>query len=157
MSSESTFADLFHEDAVRTGVRVATKDDLLTQLVDIAVAGGKLQEAQRASILTAVTEREKLGSTGIGMGIGIPHVKVDGVTEVVTAVAVCTSKLDFNAVDGEPCDVFFLLVSPKAHAERHLQVLRWISRLARNPDFVRFLRHAKNPGDVVSLLREMGE
>ena len=157
MTAEPSFAELFHEEAVRTGVRVTKKENVIEQLVDIAVAGGKLAAAQRDTILDAVRKREKLGSTGIGAGIGIPHVKIEGITEVITAVAVCANKIAFDAVDGEPCDMFFLLVSPVNQAERHLKLLRWVSRLARNPDFVRFLRHAKNPADVVSLLREMGE
>ena len=105
----------------------------------------------------ALLERERIGSTGIGGGIAMPHVKHESIAEPVTAVGVRKGGIDYRAVDGEPCDLFFLLVSPSSQAESHLAFLRWLSKLVRHPDFGRFMRSARTPKDVVGLLRELSE
>jgi mannitol/fructose-specific phosphotransferase system IIA component (Ntr-type) len=102
-----------------------------------------------------VRSREALGSTGIGGGIAIPHAKTDHVTKIATAIAVTRQGIDYKAVDGEPCDIFFLVVSPKDRHETHLAVLRWLSRARKNVDFTRFLRMARKPEDVIAVLSEV--
>lgn len=154
---ESSFHTLFDEKTILLGMRAASRNDVLAELIDGAVAGAKIPSARRDAVLEAMLARESLGSTGIGGGIAIPHAKTDDVKSVVTAVGVSRAPIDFKAVDGEPCDVFFLLLSPKAGAETHLKMLRWLSKLKRNADFCRFLRSARTPREVLSLLQEMGE
>lgn len=152
---EKQFPQLFDERCVILGLESANRDDVLARLVDVAVDAGKIPSDRRKAVLDAVAAREELGSTGIGGGIAIPHAKTDHVSSVVTAVAIARKGIDFKAVDGEPCDIFFLLLAPKAQHETHLALLRWLSRHKRNADFTRFLRTARSASDVVSVLEEV--
>jgi mannitol/fructose-specific phosphotransferase system IIA component (Ntr-type) len=153
---EKSFHLLFRESSVALGATAKTREEVLALLVDAAVAGGGVDAGKRDKVYEAVLARESLGSTGIGGGIAIPHAKTDHVDGVVTSILVIGAGIDFKAVDGESCDVFFLLLSPKSQHEMHLAILRWLSRMKRNPDFAPFLRRSRSPRDVVALLEEMG-
>ncbi len=156
MSTGGTFWKLFRAEACAVDLSVATKNELLAELVGLLVASDQISEDARDGLLHALIEREKIGSTGIGGGVAIPHVKSDRVADTVTAVGVSKTAIDYSAVDGEPCNLFILLVSPKEKAETHLQILRWLSRLVRDADFTRFMRGSKAPQDAINLFKEMG-
>lgn len=156
-SAPVPFWSSFSEGSASIALAGASRKEVLAELVDLLVRSGKVDKTKQKHLLGALVAREALGSTGIGGGVAIPHVKADYIAETVTALGVARSKIDFNAVDGEKCDIFFLLVSNPAAAERHLALLRWLSKLVRNPDFCRFMRSAKSPQDAVQLLQEMGE
>lgn len=153
---EAAFPKLFKEETVVLGLEAVEKKDVLERLVDALVSGGSIDASQRDTVLDALVAREGLGSTGIGAGIAIPHVKLDGIAGTVTAIGVSKKPIDYRAVDGEPCDLFFLLVSATDQADNHLRILRWLSKLVRNPDFVRFMRGSRDRAEAVSLLAEMG-
>lgn len=155
--SEGAFSKLFHEDTVLLRFEAKNKNEVLASLVDVLVKSGRLASHRRDAVVDAMVARESLGSTGIGAGIAIPHVKTDEVERTITAVGVSAAPVDFKAVDGEPCDLFFLLISPRAQAENHLRVLRWMSKLVRNGDFCRFMRSAHDAQEVVGLFQEMSE
>lgn len=156
MTAGGAFWTFFRADACAVDLSVATKNEVLAQLVDLLVSSDQIPAVSREGLLNALIEREKIGSTGIGGGVAIPHVKSDTVTETVTAVGVSKAPIEYAAVDGEPCNLFILLVSPKEKAEGHLQILRWLSKLVRDADFTRFMRAAKSPEDAVGLFKEMG-
>ena len=156
-SNASSFHKLFSTQQVALGSSAESQLEVLAELTDLAVKSGGVAEERRASVLKALKSREAIGSTGIGLGIAIPHVKINDVEGTVTAVCVTHNKIDFRAVDGEPCDIFILLLSPKNQAEKHLEVLRWLSSLVRNPDFCRFLRASKTAKEAVGLFKEMSE
>ena len=156
MSGPGGFSDLFSEATISTRVAATTKEGVLTELVDVCVGAGRISAKKRDAVLEALFARESLGSTGIGGGIAIPHVKTDDVNETIAAIGVAPKRVDFKAVDGEPCNLFFLLVSPKSKANAHLDVLRWLSKLVRNPDFCRFLRTAGDSKEALAVVRELG-
>ena len=153
----SDFWKLFDAATIQVELAGSTKDEVINELLDLTVAAGKIDDAARATLYDALVEREKIGSTGIGAGVAIPHVKNDVVSETITAVGVSKGPIDYDAVDGEPCNLFFLLASPVAQAENHLKILRWLSTLVRNADFSRFLRTSKNAKDAAGLFKEFGE
>jgi len=153
----SDFWKLFDASTIAVSLDCTTKDEVINELLDLTVAAGKMDEGARAKVQKAIQAREKLGSTGIGAGVAIPHVKNNAVESTITAVGVTKSKLDYDAVDGEPCDLFLLLASPVAQAENHLQILRWLSTLVRDSDFLRFLRTSKSASDAAGLFKEFGE
>ncbi len=135
---------------------VATNKDgalqeLLAKAQDSGVFGAKLTKTLHKRML----EREAMGSTGLGNGVAVPHVKSEGVDRVVLVLARCKKGLEWHAIDGRPVHVLFLLVSPADEPEMHLQCLRWIATLARNTDFRRFLLDAKDAQAMRDLLREM--
>ncbi len=135
---------------------VATnKDGALKELLGAAqesgVFGAKIQKGLHKRML----DREAMGSTGLGNGVAVPHVKSEGVDRVVLVLARSKKGLEWHAIDGRPVHILFLLVSPAAEPELHLQCLRWIATLARNADFRRFLLDAKDAKAMRDLLREM--
>ncbi len=156
MTGTAGFSELFTEATISTKIAATDKNGVLTELVDLCVAAGKIPAKKRDAVLDALFARESLGSTGIGGGIAIPHVKTDDAPDTVAALGVAKKKVDFAAVDGEPCSLFILLISPKAKANVHLDVLRWLSKLVRNADFCRFARNARDSKEALGLLREMG-
>lgn len=101
-----------------------------------------------------LVEREELGSTGIGAGVAIPHCKTKGLDRAVLAVAVVRDGIDFQAVDGRPVRLFFLLVSPQDTPAMHLQILASISRWVKNGRHVD--RILGNP-DREAILELLGE
>lgn len=153
---QASFPALFKEETVLLGFEAAEKKDVLVQLADVLVEGGSIQADERDTVLDALIAREGLGSTGIGAGIAIPHVKMEGIEGTITAIGVSKKPVDYKAVDAEPCDLFFVLISSTDQADRHLKILRWLSALVRNQDFVRFMRGSRDRAEAVSLLAEMG-
>ena len=133
----------------------ANKDAALKELLAAAKATGSFADKTSKAMLKRLQEREALGSTGLGNGVAVPHVKSDGVDRVVLVLGRSKAGLDWQAIDGRPVHVLFLLVSPADEPEMHLQCLRWIATLARNPDFRRFLLDADDAGAMRDLLREM--
>jgi len=102
-----------------------------------------------------LTEREAIGSTGLGNGVAVPHLKSDEVQGVTMVLARSKAGIEWQAIDGRPVHIVFLLVSPADEPEAHLRCLRWIATLARSADFRRFLLDAADVEAMRELLREM--
>ncbi len=98
-------------------------------------------------------ERERLGCTGLGGGIAIPHCKLRDVADVVVAVASVAAPVEFGAADGIPVDLVFLVASPAEAAAAHLQALARISKLLRTPGVVARLRAARSAAEMLEVLR----
>jgi PTS system fructose-specific IIA component/PTS system nitrogen regulatory IIA component len=99
-------------------------------------------------------KREDLGSTGIGRGVAVPHTKHPSVSRLVGTVAVSPKGIEFESLDGEPVQLFFLLVSPPDRPGDHLRALENISRQLRDESFCRQLKSATGPADIQRLLAE---
>lgn len=155
-ADQASFPALFSEDTVLLNFEAEDKKGVLSQLVATIAESRALDSSAHEMVLSALIAREGLGSTGIGAGIAIPHVKLDGISQTMTAIGVSKAPVDYKAVDGEPCDLFIVLISPTALADRHLKILRWLSALVRNQDFVRFMRGCRDRAEAISLLSEMG-
>lgn len=137
-------------------VAAKTKESALKELVAAAQTAGSFDEKTAKMLCKRLQERETIGSTGLGNGVAVPHVKGDlgGVTMVL---ARSKKGLEWQAIDGRPVHVLFLLVSPAGEPELHLQCLRWIAGLARSADFRRFLMAAADVTGMRELLREMAQ
>jgi PTS system nitrogen regulatory IIA component len=98
-------------------------------------------------------EREQLGSTGIGLGVAIPHCKLDGLKQGVVAVGMVPEGIDFGAVDGQPVRIFFLVISPSGAPAEHLQMLAAISRWVKTGSNASRLLALHDPAQVYDLLR----
>lgn len=140
LSEESTIVDLQGE----------TKEDIIRELVDVLPIGDVVTDKEK--VLMAVLEREKIMSTGIGDGIAIPHGKSDSVSQLAAALGTQRRGVDFEALDGEPAFVFFLLVSPAKVSGPHIKALARISRLLKNDDFKKKLTAAATPAEVLSVI-----
>jgi PTS system nitrogen regulatory IIA component len=105
-------------------------------------------------VIETVLEREKLGSTGIGQGVAIPHGKTDAVSEQIGALGISQKGVEFNSLDGEPVHLIFLLVGPVEASGDHLKALSRISRLFKDKFFRQALREAKTVDEVVKIIQQ---
>lgn len=132
-------SDLLRPDAVLHDVAVPTKKMLLQVL---GTHAGPLVGLTPRAIVERLSEREKLGSTGFGGGVAIPHAKLDGLTQVTGMFARLAQPIDFQAVDDLPVDLVFLLLSPTNAGADHLKALARVSRRLRDRTFLAKLRGA---------------
>jgi PTS system nitrogen regulatory IIA component len=107
--------------------------------------------------LSALVEREKLGSTGIGEGIAIPHGKLAGLDDLVVCFGRSTSGVDFNAMDGKPVHLFFLLLAPENSAGQHLKTLAKISKMLKDSRFRVKLLEAKSKDDIFRIIAQQDD
>lgn len=151
-----TFAELFTEQTVLHDLKATTSDECFQEILDALVASNRLAKKEVPRALEVLRRREKLGSTGIGNGVAIPHVKLEGLGDMAVGLGVHRGGLDFRAIDGERVRIVFLVVRSAEDAGEHLRLLQWISRLGRNDDFRRFVAAAKSPAEMIGLLKELG-
>jgi PTS system nitrogen regulatory IIA component len=145
------FSDLLDPDAVLARVPGPTKKHLLQTL---ATTAGDVYGLAPAVIIETLTEREKLGSTGFGGGIAIPHGRVDGLDRVIGVVAQLAQSVDYQAIDDLPVDLVFMLLSPPQAGADHLKALARVSRSLRDRGFVAKLRGAGSPDALYALLTD---
>jgi mannitol/fructose-specific phosphotransferase system IIA component (Ntr-type) len=148
------FSDFVASEAILPSVSATTKEGVIREMTKSLVASGKIVAGEMESIVKAIMKREDLGSTGIGRGVAVPHTKHPSVNRLVGTVAISQGGVDFESLDGEPVQLFFLLVSPPDRPGDHLRALENISRQLRDDGFCRLLKAAKASGDVWHLLEE---
>jgi mannitol/fructose-specific phosphotransferase system IIA component (Ntr-type) len=148
------FSDFVAAKSIQASLNSATKEMVIAELVDALVNAGSIQASDRDDIIKAIMKREELGSTGIGRGIAVPHTKHAGVDRLVGTVGVSQEGIDFESLDGQKAQLFFLLVSPPDRPGDHLRALENISRQLRDDTFCRFLKQSKTADDILQLLEE---
>jgi mannitol/fructose-specific phosphotransferase system IIA component (Ntr-type) len=132
-----------------------TKDAALKEMLAVAQQSGALPAKSLKPLGKLLSDREALGSTGLGNGVAVPHLKGADVARTALVVARSRAGLDWHAIDGRNVHIAFLLVSPAAEPESHLKCLRWIAGLARHADFRRFFAAAAGGSAMRQLLAEM--
>ena len=147
--------DFLDRKCIKIGIESADKEGILKELVDVLANVKDLGE--KKAIVKALLERESLGSTGIGQGIAIPHGKTDRVKELCAVLGVSRKGVNFDALDGEPVYIFFLLAAPKDTAGPHLKALAQISRLLRDSYFCELIKRCQTPGEVYELIKREEE
>ncbi len=148
------FADFIHGDSIRAELTAEDKEGVIREMAGALAATGAIEESELESIVKAILRREELGSTGIGRGVAVPHTKHPSVDKLVGTVAVSPEGLDFESLDGEKVQLFFLLISPPDRPGDHLRALENISRQLRDDTFCRFLKQSKTTEDIWQLLVE---
>ena len=143
--------DIISADAIIPALRANTKKAVLQELSDRAGAVSGLLSQE---IYESVLQRERLGSTGVGKGIAIPHGKLARCTRIFGVFARLDRAVDFDAVDGEPVDLAFLLVAPETAGTSHLKALARIARLLREPATTAKLRIARDPASLFAILTD---
>lgn len=141
-------AEVLTEDCVIPSLRVNDKAQLLQELARRAAA---LAKVPQKLILDALEEREKLGSTGLGQGFALPHARIAGLDRFLGLFVRLARPVPYDAVDGNPVDLLFLLLIP-AEAEEHMSILAAVSRRIRDKDFARRLRKATDAASLHALL-----
>lgn len=145
-------SELLTPERVRIPLGGRTKDDLLRELVDLVTAGQ--DSTVHAAVLAAVREREGILSTGIGDGVAVPHGKTSALGELRMAAGSVQAPVDFDALDGAPVHLFFLLVGPESAAGGHVRALSRIARLLRREPVRNQLRAARSTEEFLRAIRE---
>ena len=143
------FADFIDFEGIRTSLPGGNKRALLQQLANIAAQRCGLEPA---AILAALTEREKLGSTGLGQGVAIPHGKVEGLNRIYGLFARIADPVDYKAIDSRKVDLVFLLLSPPDAGADHLKALAAISRVIRHSTTLEKMRGARSRDALAAVL-----
>jgi mannitol/fructose-specific phosphotransferase system IIA component (Ntr-type) len=155
-----SFWKQFKSKACSVNLKASDKDPVLEELVDNLVRSELLEEDQREAALRALREREDLASTGVGMGVAIPHVKLPGLDQATCSLSVHKEGVEWSAIDGAPVNLFFCVLRPERAGElhdpeQHVEMMAWIARVAREPDFRRFALAARTKKELLDLLKEM--
>ena len=149
------FADFVCTAAIISQLESDDKSSVVAELVDSLVSAGEVAAEDKAEIIEAIMKREELGSTGIGRGVAVPHTKHPVVDKLVGTVGISADGVDFNSLDGENVQLFFLLVSPPDRPGDHLRALENITRHLREDEmFLKFLKQSKTSQDIQQLLEE---
>jgi len=148
------FADFILSDAVRAEIKATDKQGVIREMVRSVLDAGGMKKEEYEGIVKAIIKREELGSTGIGRGIAVPHTKHPSVKRLVGCVAVSADGVDFESLDCEKVQLFFLLISPPDAPGDHLRALEHITRQLKDDTFCRFLKQSKTKEDILSLLAE---
>ncbi len=144
--------DFLCPDAVIADLKATTKKELIEEMVASMVEAGAFEKKHKVKIIDVLMAREALGSTAIGQGIAIPHGKTDCVDKLVAGLGISRKGIDFDALDGEPAHIFFLLAAPIDSAGPHLKALARVSRLLKDKYFRESLRSAKDKKDILELV-----
>lgn len=145
------FGDLLTIDGVIPSLRAKDKKEALQELSRRVAA---LTDLPQREVFDALLQRERLGSTGFGRGIAIPHVKFRTLKSIVCIFARLAEPIPFESPDGEPVDVIFLLLGPEHASGDHLKALARISRLLRDPKALERLRAARDQEALFAVLTE---
>ncbi|MEO5805542.1 PTS sugar transporter subunit IIA [Devosia sp.] len=142
-------ADILAKGSVLVCADITSKSQLFEHLADNAA---KTCGQDRAEILRALSEREALGSTGLGNGLAIPHGKLGSLKQVIAVFARLIPPLDFDSVDDQPVDIVMMLLAPAGAGADHLKALSRVARLLRTEALVDDLRRADDPARIYELL-----
>ncbi|WP_026792904.1 PTS IIA-like nitrogen regulatory protein PtsN [Pleomorphomonas oryzae] len=142
-------SDLLVIDAILPRLKSANKKQALQEM---AAKAAVLTGRDERDIFETLMQREKLGSTGVGHGVAIPHGKLAGLDRLVGVFALLDRSIDFDSLDGEPVDVMFLLLAPESAGADHLKALARIARILRDDETVAKLRAADDAAAMYALL-----
>jgi mannitol/fructose-specific phosphotransferase system IIA component (Ntr-type) len=149
--------DLIPKKAILHEIKAKDKKAAVQELVQAARKAHEGERFSVADIVDGIMAREKIGSTGLGGGVGIPHAKLEGVKGVIGAFARVPDGVDFQAVDGEKVHILFLIVAPPSKNDEYLKALQKVMTAIKRPNFLKFLRASKSVKDIEEIFRETEE
>lgn len=144
--------ELLQDETIDLGVKVGSKEEAIDHLIDLMVKGGNITD--REEYKKGILAREATGTTGIGGGIAIPHAKNKAVSKPGLASMTVPEGVDYDAMDGKPSDVFFMIAAPAEGSDLHLEALARLSTILMDPEFKENLLHAKTKEEYLRLIDE---
>lgn len=146
--------DFLGKETIELELKAEGKPEVIKEMVGFLARAGKVSNQDEA--VKVLMEREKLGSTGIGQGIAIPHAKMKRLADIIIAFGRSKTGVEFDSLDGEPAYLIFLVLSPVDSTE-NLKVLAKISRLLKDKFFRQALKKAKDSAEIFKLIKEEEE
>ena len=137
-------------DRTECAVQCNSKKRILEIIADIAAKNN--ENIDQATVLNSLMSRERMGSTGIGNGIALPHGRLPGLEKVIAIVVTSTPAIDFDALDEKPVDIFFALLVPEEQTEGHLQTLATVAGKLSDKETIKAIRRATTSDDILSAL-----
>jgi PTS system fructose-specific IIC component len=142
-------------DLIALGVSAQDKPELLSKLVDLLLQSGRIRDS--TGLMGELLKREQVMSTGIGGGIAIPHALTNDIDTLVLVFGRTAAPMDFQALDGNPVDLVFMLVGPKTASSVYVKLLARVSRLLQSEAFKDRLRHSPDAADIVEAFQAEAE
>jgi len=146
------FLELLDKKLIKVPLKSSSKKMILEELIDLLDTEGCLVDHDLA--LQDVLKREVLGSTGLERGIAIPHAKTTSVDRMVMCIGIAPGGIDFEALDGNPSSLFFMILAPPDQAGPHIEVLSDIARVTKSNAMCRLLTNAADADEVMELFEE---
>lgn len=147
--------DFLSKDCIKLDLDEVEKKAHVREMVEILHANGSIAEDKVDEVTDALMERERLGSTGIGNGISIPHIKTDHVKTTTGALGISQKGINFDSLDGEPVYISFLLLTPKGATNEHLLAISEISHFLKDKFYRDELRKGENIKTVYNLIKKV--
>lgn len=147
--------ELLDKKCILTDFKSEDKLEIINELIDLYKGDEKVNDIEKAR--TAVLDREKIMSTGVGKGFAIPHGKSNGVNDVIAAFGKTKREIDYDALDGDPVHHIFLLIGRDDMVSKHIKLLSRISRLMNTDDFRERLLEASTEEDIINIFKQEEE
>lgn len=148
-------SQLLDESCVNLSLSSRRKKEAIKEMIEMLSKAGKINNPEK--IERELLEREKIGTTGIGGGIAIPHILTNNVSETIMAFGRKKEGLNFDSIDGEPVNLIFLLLGPRGEESLHLRILCKLSRLLHNSNFKNALLKAEKEEEILQLIKQYEE
>ncbi|MDC7123953.1 MAG: PTS sugar transporter subunit IIA [Spirochaetales bacterium] len=146
------FLELLDKCLIKIPLEAHSKQALIEELLDLMDKNKKLLDREMA--FHDVLKREALCSTGLERGIAIPHAKTSSVDDIVLAVGISEKGIDYDAMDGLPSSLFFMILAPPDKSGPHVEVLSDIAKMTKSESMCRLLRSSKNADEVIQLFED---
>lgn len=144
--------DILSEKVIVTKLPGTTKTEILNAMIELAATSNRVTDKEK--MRSAILEREKIMSTGVGSGFAIPHGKTDAVQDIVAAFAITEQPIDYQSLDDQPVRIVFLLVGKDNSVGPHIKLLSRISRLMNKEEFRKKLIDAESPSEVLQVFKQ---
>ena len=149
-----TLQDILTPDCTFCAVSGSSKKRILDKICTIAAT--KIADHSPFELLESLMAREKMGSTGIGNGIAIPHGRLNGTKQVIAIVMTTKNAIAFDAIDNRPVDIFIALFVPEDHCQEHLTTLQSIAKIFSNKSIAKHARKCQNDNELFQLIQQAG-
>ena len=146
------FIDHIDSSIIKIPMEAKSKEGVLRELLQLLVEAGKIEDFDGA--YNALLERENKGSTGLEAGIAVPHAKTESVSGLTVAIGIAPEGIDFQAMDGNPSTIFFLLLAPPEQSGPHIEALSEIAKITQSKSFCKMLLKAEDAEEVAELFLE---
>ncbi len=144
--------DLITPDVVKVPLTARDKPGVIDELIQILKDAGKIEDKDR--VADDIHKREAMGSTGLEFGIAVPHAKSEAVKELTMSLGIAPQGIEFDAMDGKPSKLFFLILAAPDQSGPHIEALAEIAKLSKSKSFLNALINATSADEVVDLFRE---